>query len=498
MRRRTLTHLFGGGSVPASPVAQGRGALARLRDDKRGGVALMTAAAATSLLGVAGLTIEVGGWYLLRRNMQAAADAAAIAGAWHFDDKQSGANVVTFARSVASRNGFVHDPTATKNATKVDVSPPDATGRVAVTVERKSTVGLLRAVGLSDSTRTITVRAVAQVVDAGAPPCILAMHGSITFGNKPSLTASGCAVASNSSASNAIDIGSGNSTGNGPGRITAGSIITHGGCEGCAEAQKADGPHGPKLILPAGRSPLTFAPLSRNQFEDLDSWTPQPTGCQAMPAAMPLAPGCSTGIEAKNGAPVDLKPGIYYIRSGNLDVQGDLTCTACTPSAGVAIVMVGSGGGAPGKINIQSSQACIRLNASAQPLERRLDGVVIWRHNPGGTPDNTDIDLRGGADLRLDGALVAPTSGISLGGNSAAAGASTSSGKSSKSGGDQGTKPSCNQADAVADPTKLPKPVCNLFVVGSMELRGNTSLAVDGCSDYNAELGTPRIARLVE
>jgi hypothetical protein len=477
MRRATLAHQFDGRRASPGAVARGLGglgALARLRDDKRGGAALVTLLGATSLLGVAGLTVEVGNRFLLRRNMQAAADGAAIAGAWNFDDKKSATGVEAAARSVASRNGFVHG----EGGYFVDVSGPDAAGRVTVAVERRDLkAGLLHAAGFSGTTRTIVARGVAQVVDAGPPPCILAMKGSLTFGNKPSVTAADCALASNSSASNAIDIGSGNSTGNGPGTLNVGHLVTHGGCDGCSEAQGSS-----KLILPAGRTPSTYAPTSRNAYAELDRWDPTPTGCKKMPSAMPLSPGCYTGMEAKNNAPVDLKPGIYYIQGGNLTVGGDLTCSTCTPTAGVSIVLVGSGGGAPGVVDAKSSQACIYLNASVQTSEARLNGVVIWRHNPNGVPNNSDIDLSGGANMRLDGALVAPTSGMTMGGNSAAGGSSTGSGKKS-----------C--IPAASNP---PKPVCNMFVVGSMEMKGNTSLSVSGCSSYGTSPNAARIARLVE
>ncbi len=69
--------------------------------------------------------------------------------------------------------------------------------------------------------------------------------------------------------------------------------------------------------------------------------------------------------------------------------------------------------------------------------------------------------------MRLNGALVAPTSGMSMGGNS-----------DSAPGGD--------------------KPRCNVFVVASMELKGNTSLSAAGCDTYGTNVNQPRIARVVE
>ena len=55
--------------------------LKRLLSDRRGGVAVMTALSLTSLLGFAGLGTEATMWYVTKRNMQGATDAAAYTAA---------------------------------------------------------------------------------------------------------------------------------------------------------------------------------------------------------------------------------------------------------------------------------------------------------------------------------------------------------------------------------------------------------------------------------
>ena len=49
-----------------------------LRADRRGGVAIITALAAVVLIGFAGLAIDVASWQVTKRQMQGAADQAAI------------------------------------------------------------------------------------------------------------------------------------------------------------------------------------------------------------------------------------------------------------------------------------------------------------------------------------------------------------------------------------------------------------------------------------
>ena len=58
---------------------------------------------------------------------------------------------------------------------------------------------------------------------------------------------------------------------NGSGRITAANIVTHGGCEGCAEAL------GSKLTLTRSPVPTTYAPKTANPYEALSTWSPPPS-----------------------------------------------------------------------------------------------------------------------------------------------------------------------------------------------------------------------------
>lgn len=440
--------------------AKDYGALARLGRDKRGAAAIVVALSATSLLGVAGLVADVGNWYLLRRNMQAAVDAASLAGAVNLDDSKSISAAEAIARSVASRNGFVHG----LNETTVNVAPDLGTGRVAVTIERPSTGSLLRSIAFSNSTKTVRASAAARVVVGGITPCVHAQEGSVSVGNNTDVTASGCALVSDSAAANALKVGSGGSVANGTGRITAANIVTHGGCEGCVQAQESG-----KLTLTVSRVPNTYATKTGNPYAALNSWSPssETSNCQNMPngSSLLLSPGCYNSLRVGSNDVVNLRPGVYYIRGGNLDVQGTLTCITCDNDNGVSIVLVGNGTSAPGVVNI-NAQATIDLNASRQTAQPLLDGVLIYRHAPNAQAIQTgkgEIDINGGARIRLDGAIVAPTSWMTMGGSGS------------------------------TDPTS-----CNIFLVHSAEFRGNSSLSTGGCESLGVKSMLPRMPRLVE
>jgi hypothetical protein len=282
--------------------------------------------------------------------------------------------------------------------------------------------------------------------------------------------AGGPALASDSASPDAFKVGSGGSVANGSGRITAANIVTHGGCEGCVEAL------GSKLTLTRSPVPTTYAPKTANPYAAFDTWSPPPSAvsnqsCQNMPAppqggsAVTLQPGCYNSIDVKSNGPVNLEPGVYYIRGGDLNVQGTLTCTACTNDNGVSLVLMGKGNAAPGKVDI-NAQARVDLNAGRQTAQPLLDGVLIYRLAPyaqASQDGKGEIDINGGANVRLDGAIVAPTSRVTMGGSGA------------------------------TDPAS-----CNVFVVHSMKFRGNSSLSAAGCDFYGTRTTVPRIPRLVE
>lgn len=463
MRRRTPAHSRGG--TGPSAATRARGALARLRGDERGTAAVMTAMAASSLLGIAGLAVEVGGWYVLKRNMQSAADAASMAAAQNLDATKSTAGIDAFAKGVTARNGFVHG----QGGTAVSVASDPATGRVTVAVERPSTSVLLRAAGSTQSTKTVRALAAARVVDAGARPCVHALVGSVYVNNNADLLAAGCSLVSDSAAADAFDL----KNGNGSGRVTAANIVTHGGCEGCVAAME-----GGKLTLTQSPAPTAYAGLTTNPYAGLNSsWAPPAsatTNCRSQPAEdkqtkkIGLTPGCYDKIDIKPSDSADMSPGVYYVYDGPLVVKGDLVCSACTPSKGVAIVMLGKNRGTPGQVDV-SSQANVRLNASRQ-ADSSLDGVLIYSHDPYGTQSGNgggrnDIDFNAGSRVRLDGAVVSFTSRLRLTGGAA--------------------------TDANS---------CTVFVVASMELKGNSglNLAAAGCDLYGTKTSATRIPRLVQ
>ena len=74
----------------------------KLQTDRRGNVAVLTALLLPALMGTLGVGFEVSNWYVTKRSMQNAADAATLAAATN-----GAGGYVAEAKAVAAQYGFV-------------------------------------------------------------------------------------------------------------------------------------------------------------------------------------------------------------------------------------------------------------------------------------------------------------------------------------------------------------------------------------------------------
>src|SRR5438105_3950994 len=100
--------------------------LASFAADPAGGIATVFALAAPMMIGLTGLSIDVGLWYQQDARIQLAADAAAIAGARELGVGQSG-KIAAAAQTSAGLNGFSTTTGGATVATSVSGSVVTAT-----------------------------------------------------------------------------------------------------------------------------------------------------------------------------------------------------------------------------------------------------------------------------------------------------------------------------------------------------------------------------------
>ncbi|WP_084698520.1 pilus assembly protein TadG-related protein [Muricoccus aerilatus] len=418
--------------------------------DQRGGTTAIMAGAATMLLGFAGLATEGGAWYLAKRNAVTAVDMAALAGAAAVE---RGVDAVAIGRDTVARNGF--SPAAD---TIIVVNNPPLSGAqagnanaVEVLVRRAMPLTIAR---LFISNAPIVQSRAVAVVHADEEVCVLALGGGLELGGNSTLNVRRCAMASNATASNGISI-------NGSSRVRVAQLVTTGACNNCAGGDVwTDDTRTQRPITVANRS----MPI-RDPFAGLQGWTPSPpAGCQTVDFsknAATISPGqaiCSSVTVGTNDT-LTLNPGIYYFKNADLTVRGTIQ------GNGVTIVMTGDPDSV-GTIQI-NAQAKGDLHGPTSPLisgHPESDGLLFYRDaRATNNGSQKEVQLNGGAALRLNGGMYFPTSNLVMNGTS-----------------DIGS-------------------TCMSLVAYRLSFSGNsdTDLDVSGCSGF-APYPTIRTVRLVE
>ncbi len=448
---------------PLLRSARGRQGLLR---DRRGVTALMFGVSALVIIGFVGLATEVGTWYLVRRDAQNVADAAAIAGILAANDA---ADPNAAAQAVATANGFTDGANTSLGTVAVTttfypnytpVSPstydcvlaPPSTTCPAVGVAVSEVVAPLISGLFGGKGVTVGAQSVAWLWPVNA--CALALTGDLAVTG--TLRAPGCGLASNANDSTAINV-----TG---GTLTALTVTAVGGCTPDAACTA------PPLIKPAA----PYHPPTTNPYAIADAATlPLFSTCTTPPLPdssgniNPLKPYETNGNVAYCGLTIDgvttktvtlQAPGTYFFYNSSLTMTGGtLQCQFCSGTTGVSIVFLGSGG-LIGTLTIGAGATVSTVNAGTNTTFPALNGIVFYGR--GASPVN--VSLQTAAPGPLDGAVYFPNAALTFTGN----------------------------ATTVSN--------CISLAAASMTLYSTFSLAVTGCPAYSTlvpQMMEPRIVQ---
>ncbi len=350
------------------------------RDD-RGSVAVHLAVMMAVLIGFAALAIE-GGYLLLKhRQMQSAADGAAMSAATALGFGYP-ADFRMEAKAVAAAGGFT-DGVA---GTKVIVNSPPLTGSAAgntyaveVIVRQSQTLSLVRVFrsGVFD----VGARSVA-VAQGGFAYCLLALDpsasGAIAISNNAIITNPKCGVASNSGSASALTL-SNNSAVNGP-------VHIHGDWSLANNAAL----NGTPLI---SHAPIIADPYAGVALQPLPACTGQ-SGTVAVGQTVSLTAGrfCN-GFDFANGTTVNLAPGAYYV-DATFALQNNVTINA---KAGVTLILTGTYAIAWG--------TGLHLNLVA-PTGGPYAGIALFGNR--NAPDSVEHVFANNAYLDIEGAIYFP------------------------------------------------------------------------------------------
>ena len=344
-----------------------------------------------ALLAVLGLVLDGGMLYQVKRRMQAAADAAALAGTWELWRGNSSL-AASAARDDARLNGFNHGVNAsvTVNNPPTSGSWASNAGYVEVIISRDVPATIMRIVGRQSS--TVRARAVAGM-QKFMDFCLLALHptlsGAMIVQGNSSLTA-GCGVMVDSNAADALQLGGGACINGTVVGVTGGWTAL--GTIGCIYPQ-------PETGVPPFLDPLAY--LTPPPIPS----TPVANRLNMTGGNATLSPGLyQNGLDIQSGS-VTFQPGIYII-DGGFHIGGGAVarCDGC-------MFYITNLGGAWGRVQIDGSAVINFVAPDSGPYE----GVLIWmdRNAPDRPPGSFIAGVPGS---KFEGALYFPSVHLSLGG----------------------------------------------------------------------------------
>jgi hypothetical protein len=375
----------------------------RMRDES-GQVAIMAALSLTCILGFVGFATDVGVLLHAKRNLQIAADAAALAGANEINIDST--QIVAAAKAASAQNGFtdgVNRVTVTPSNGPADGPHAGDAGYVEAIVTQTQPTFFMRLFNFSSM--PVSARAVAFNGANNGSGCLHALNknatDTIALAGSFTLDAPGCQVIDNSSAACALDF-----TG-AAGRLTAGSVSVAGTSCGHTSDSSPAPQQGPQVSDPLA-SKYTAIPQA--------SW---PT-CGAAPSGNTwgisggksyTAPGgtaaitlfCYSSGTDKIKTDVTMNPGTY-IFTGSLALQGSGSLTG---SAGVTIYLAAPGG----NMNMGGSGTS-NLSLIA-PTTGPFANVAIYQE----PADTNPVSLTGTPISLLKGIVYLPSAELDLGGN---------------------------------------------------------------------------------
>ena len=279
------------------------------RRNEAGQTLIMFALGLAVLLGMAALTIDVGLAYVARRDMQNAADAAALAGADVLLEGQSFALAASAARDLALQNGYDN---AAADVT-VTISIPPTSGPhsgdwdfVEVLIQRPIDAVMARAVGKNEF--NIAARAVAGIDRTPKPYSIITLSETdcqtMQFGGQVTLTIADAGTLTNS-------------------ECAADAFSTNGTINVATSANHVVG--GWNMI--GGSGDVSLPPSRAGHFDDPLIGVPVPTAASGpvqdcptyhgAPGTIILQPGvynCTIDPQGQWG--LQFEPGDYYITGG--------------------------------------------------------------------------------------------------------------------------------------------------------------------------------------
>lgn len=381
--------------------------LKRLFRDRRGNALAIACAAMPMVVGCAGLATDTIQWTLWKRQLQRAADSAAIAGVYDRENANGGTtNTSTAVCKDLAIN--LHTWMALQATTPCTGSvgsyssltyPANTTylsNQVAVTLRIQQ--GLPFSSLFSSTAPVISASATAGGVSTGTP-CALALNSTGTamnYNGNATVNAPTCVLYSDSASANSASAGGSSS-------VTAKAIAAVGGIASSNNWHVGQYiPYSPPLPDPFINVSVdtTAMHCTAAALTDTTDWSGLPSNTNCF-SSISLGPNRS--ITVPNGT------NVVYVNGGNVDLKGTFNCT-CT------VVLTNQNPAANAPIGTWSSNAQASNNITA-PMTGNFAGIAVYQDRR--ATGNTD-KINGGSNNAIQGAIYFPKDTLQINGTGTA------------------------------------------------------------------------------
>ena len=382
----------------------------KLWNDDRGNMIVIAAAALPLLIGSAGLATDTIQWALWKRQLQRAADSAAIAGVYdRFANDGATTNTATAVDHDLSLNQ--HTGMALQSGYPAVTYPANAGSnknqvRVVLAVQKSLTFSSM----FMSSPPVITAIAQAAGVEVSGDFCVLSLQDNSKTGIQATGNASitmDCGMMTNSTATNAA-------AGQGSASVTATTIAAAGGIQQSNNwTVQTYQPYSPSLDDP-------YASLDPSAADgDFDN-------CSANPPPL-IVDNSNDGLEVSGGAcygslsiqsnrTLTLKDGTYVIDGGSVNIQGKLNLTNAT------LLLTNKSSAENATIGTIDMNSTGQINATA-PTSGKWAGMAIYQdrravdNDPTGSISaNSPNKINGNSTNKIKGVIYFPSQQLTYNG----------------------------------------------------------------------------------
>lgn len=354
-----------------------------LSRDQSGQTTIVLALCIFSVLGMAGLSSDVGVLFRTKRILQTAADAAAITAA---SEGRYG-DYTTPAKAIAALNGV------TDGSNGYTVSVGLIAGGYRVTASQAAPTFFLKLFHIN----SINVSATAAAANGPSTNCIYALDPSgidIGLTGTSDLNMPDCGIIINSASSNALNM-------TGTSGITAASIGIVGGYDTTKNAS-----YSPVPVTGIAPAPNPLAYLTAPSYSVSSCLSdPHITGSKTTTIGPAISGGvvCYNGLSMSGSGTTTLTPGTYVI-NGAMSMSG----SGSMSGTGVTIYLAPPNG----SLSLTGSGA---LNLSA-PTSGTYNGILFFED----VSDTNNMKITGSTSSTLQGIFYAPSAALTMSGTSGA------------------------------------------------------------------------------